>query len=304
MAKSPIAALDNLKARRKPVERAIAVNPQLSLPLWPEAVRGVPNAVLRGALFSVSQKRATTKKLTLLTAVEGIDISFKGERFNQIDLDLLEMLLHLARTQPVGNKVEFTSHALLKELGRGTSGRDHEDLRNGIARLTGGVIDIKWTAGPHKGETVGGVLIPTYVRDDATGRNVVVFNENIVKLYDNGYTYINWEERKALGNNSLAKWCHGFYASHAKPYPLKVETIKKLCGSTVERLGDFKKMLRQALSRIEEVGAIKSFEIVDDLVHVSTVPTKTQAKHLIKKAKARGLTPKDKHKSAAQRSSR
>lgn len=279
---TPLTALAKLTATRKPKEPAVLVRTQLSLPLWPDAVRGVPNAVLRGALFSVSKTRATAKRLTLLTSVEGIDVSFKGERFNQVDLDLLEMLLHLARTQPLGEKIQFSSHAILKELGRGTAGKDHEDLRNGIARLAGGVIDIRWTAGPAKGKTVGGQLISGYARDDNTGRNTVVLNKEFVKLYDDGYTYIDWNERKALGNNGLAKWLHGFYASHAKPFPYKVETIKALCGSTVARVTDFKKMLRLALAHLEDVGAIKSWEIVDDLVHVTNLPSRTQVRHLAK----------------------
>lgn len=282
---TPLTALAKLTAKRKPKDPAVAARLQMSLPLWPDAVRGVPNAVLRGALFSVSKTRATAKRLTLLTAVEGIEVSFKGERFNQIDLDLLEMLLHLARSQPLGNKVEFTSHAILKELGRGTSGRDHEDLRNGIARLAGGVIDVKWTAGSHKGQTVGGTLVSTYARDDDTGRNVVVLNEKILKLYDAGFTYIDWEERKALGNNSLAKWLHGFYASHAKPFPYRVDTLKALCGSTVGRLTDFKKMLRLALAHLQDSGAIESWSITDDLVHVVNVPSRTQIKHLAKQSR-------------------
>lgn len=284
---TPLAALTKLARSRKPSpgSRALAA-PQLSLPLWPEAVRGVPNAVLRGALFGVSKNRAMAKRLTLLAAVEGIEISFKGERLNQVDLDLLEMLLHLARTQPLGNKVEFTSRAILKELGRGTAGKDHDDLRNGIARLASGLIDIRWTG---KGQTVGGTLVSTYYRDDDTQRNVVILNEQIVKLYDNGYTYIDWQQRQALGNNSLAKWLHGFYASHAKPYAYKVDTLRTLCGSTVANLRDFRRMLREAMNHLQDIGAIQSWEIVDgDLLNVATKPSNSQAQHLVgKAAKAR-----------------
>ena len=51
---------------------------QLSLELWPDAMRGVPNAVLRGALFGVSQVRKTHKKRTLIAATENYEIRFKG----------------------------------------------------------------------------------------------------------------------------------------------------------------------------------------------------------------------------------
>ena len=44
-----IDALEKLTNNRRPVVKKPA--PQMSLDLWPEAVRGVPNAVLRGALL-------------------------------------------------------------------------------------------------------------------------------------------------------------------------------------------------------------------------------------------------------------
>lgn len=279
-AKTPIAALDRLKAKRKPMEVAPVVNPQLSLPLWPDAVRGVPNAVLRGALFGVSQNRATAKKLTLLTAVEGIEIRFKGEHFNQDDLSLWEALLHLARMQPLSTSVEFTANAMLRALGRCTTGRDHAALANAIARLRGGTVEIKWI---KDNLSFGGGLISKYYRDEETGRYVVVFDEHLLGMYAQGHSYIDWEQRQALGNNSLAKWLHGFYSSHASPFDYKVETLRSLCGSTVARITEFRRMLRHALGQLEKVGAIRSWEITDDLVQVVNMPSNSQARHLLKR---------------------
>lgn len=285
MKSSPIKALEKLQASRKSSKGREVEARQLSLELWPEAVRGVPNAVLRGSLFTVSKKRATAKKRELLAAVEGIEIRFKGERFNQTDLDLWEMLLHLARLQPLGNQVEFSAYALLKELGRGTGGKDHEELKEAIARLRGGVVEITWLSQGDKGRTFGGGLLADYYRDEATQRYVVIFDEKMLSLYEGGYTYVNWEQRKALGSNSLAKWLQGFYSSHANPYNYKVETIKNLCGSTVARLPDFRRLLKSALEELVNVGSIKSWTIVDDLIEVVRVPTKSQAKHLLRNGK-------------------
>lgn len=257
---------------------------QLHLELWPDAVRGVPNAVLRGALFGVSQRRKTHKKRTIIAAVDGYEIRFKGESFNQTDLDVWEMLLHLARLQPLGTKVEFTAHALLKELGRGTSGKHHEELKEQMMRLVTGGVEITWT---KEKKTFAGTLVSGFFRDEETGRYVVKFNTDMSQLYGVGHTLIDWSERQALGNNSLAKWLHGFYASHAKPFPYKVETLYGLCGSTVERLGDFRKLLRTALAQLVNVGTIKSWTIDQktDLVEVVNLPSQTQIKHLAKARK-------------------
>lgn len=272
-------------AAKKSVPKAPAAK-QLSLELWPDAVRGVPNAVLRGALFGVSQRRKTHKKRTIIAAVDGYEIRFKGETFNQTDLDVWETLLQLARLQPLGTKVEFTAHSLLKELGRGTGKTQHEQLKEELSRLIGGVVEITWT---KEKKAFAGALVSGYFRDDETGRYVVKFNPDMAQLYGVGHTLIDWSERQALGNNSLAKWLHGFYASHAKPFPYKVETIHGLCGSTTARLVDFRVQLRAALTHLVGVGSIKSWAIEPktDLVQIVNLPSQTQLKHLTK-AKKRG----------------
>lgn len=279
--------LELVKARGGAVKKVASVKApaakQLSLELWPDAVRGVPNAVLRGALFGVSQRRKTHKKRTLIAALDGYEIRFKGETFNQTDLDLWETLLHLARLQPLGTKVEFTAYALLKELGRGTGGKDQEQLKEELARLGSGWTEITWT---KEQKTFAGNLLSSYFRDDQTGRYVVKFNPDMLQLYGVGHTLIDWSERRALGSSSLAKWLHGFYASHAKPFAYKSETLHGLCGSTAE-LKEFRRMLRAALAQLVDVGAIKSWSIdpKTDLVEVVNLPSPTQLKHLTKAAK-------------------
>lgn len=133
------------RERGKAVSVRSSAVQQLALPTWPEKVRGVPNAVLRGALFTVGQDRAMFKELTPVATVDGIEISVMGPRLNQHDLDLFEMLLHGQRDLPLGAPVHFTARGLLKALGRGTSGKHHKELQNDMARLISSVIHIRWT---------------------------------------------------------------------------------------------------------------------------------------------------------------
>ena len=71
----------------------------LQLPLWPEATRGAPNAVLRGALFAAVHKDRRYMDRELLAAQDGITVRFTGKQLDQADLDVWEQALHLARTQ-------------------------------------------------------------------------------------------------------------------------------------------------------------------------------------------------------------
>jgi hypothetical protein len=245
---------------------------QLALP-WPEAVRAVPNAVLRGALFSVSSEREAFAKRTLIASVEGIEVRFQGTRPNQTDLDVWEMLLHLARLQPLSSEVRFTANAMLKELGRGTGKTQHEQLKDEMMRLLAGGVEITWTKDK---KTFAGTLISSFFRDEETGFYVVKFNRDFGKLYATGHTTIDWEQRKSLGRNNLAKWLHGFYSSHEQPYPYKVETIHRLCGSSIERLGDFRKAVRKALSNITKLGVLISWSIDAKTDLVSVVKSKAK----------------------------
>ena len=243
------ARVANIKESAKEKAQTQADKKDKVLPFWPEEVRSVPNAVLRGALFTVSKERAMFKELTPIASVDGIEIRYMGQRLNQVDLDLWEMLLHLQRLNPLGDRVEFTAHSMLKALGRGTSGADHETLNNGLARLIGNATEIKWL---KERKAFAGSLVSSFFRDEDTGRYVVRFNQDMATLYGQGHTYIDLEQRQALGQNNLAKWLHGFYSSHADPFGYKVETLQRLCGSTASEK-EFRRMLKVALDKLAEI---------------------------------------------------
>ena len=248
----------------------------IQLPLWPEAKRGAPNAVLRGALFAAVQgKGRIAMERVILAAQDGITIRYTGWQLTQSDLDVWEQALHLARTQALGTRCRFTEKGFLKALGRqtGKSGRDW--LRAALARLTATAVEIS-----DGRRTYGGNLLEFY-RDEDTGHTGLEINPKLAKFYGRSqWTQIDWEQRQRLRGKPLALWLHGFYASHAAPYPLSVEYLHKLSGSQTKQLRYFKKNLAQALRDLEATGVIEAFEIVGDLVHVRPVPSPSQQKHL------------------------
>ena len=277
-AKQEMAAAELEKKRQ-------AATLERSLPAWPHEVRGVPNALLRSALFGISQERIVHQKRTLIAAVEGYEVRFKGETFNQTDLDVLEAMLHLALPHPLGKRVEFSVYAFLKALGRGTSGKHHEEFKEQVMRLVTGGIEITDT---KSRKTFMGTLVSKAFREEDTGRYVVIFDNDMLNLYEGGYSHVDWNQRTALGKSALAKWLHGFYSTHAKPYPYKVETLHTLCGSSDKSLRSFRQKLKKALEDLISVGAILGWSINDDdLVTIERTPSSAQEKHLKRAAKRR-----------------
>ena len=264
---------DGKTAQEEPRRRAKVIQ----LPLWPETKRGAINAVLRSALFAAIQgKGRVALEREIVAAQQGIEIRFTGWQLSQSELDVWEQILHLARTQATGTECYFTAHGFLKAMGRQTGKSDHEWLKLVVARLTGGVVEI--TSG---GRTYFGTLVEGGARDEATGQYVVQINPKLAAFYgDAEWTQLDWDQRQQLRGKPLALWLMGFYASHAQPHPLTVAYLHKLSGSQTKQVWKFKQNLAGALNELVTVDVLEAFEIVGDLVHVRTVPSKSQRKHL------------------------
>ena len=100
-------------------------------------------------------------------------------------------------------------------------------------------------------------------------------NPRMVRLFDAGWTQIPWRQHVQL-KTDIAKWLHGFCASHRTPYPTKVSTLRHLCGSNCHRLSDYRYKLRIALDELVSGGFLGAWHIdQEDKVHVEKRLPKT-----------------------------
>ena len=248
------------------------------LPLWPEPARGIPNPVLRGALFAAVQgKNRAVFQRELLACQKGLQIRFTGIQLDQSDLDVWEQALHLARLHPLGTRCEFSVYGFLKALGRKTGKSEHEWLKNSFARLMGCGVEL---TNQQERKTYGGSLLE-FMRDDDSGRYVVIFNPKILTFYEGGWTAIDWQDRQLLRGKPLALWLHGYLATHAKPYPIKIETIRSFSGSSNKEIRCFKRKLIAALTELKKIEFIMGFDFEGDNVIINKPPTPSQQRYLI-----------------------
>jgi hypothetical protein len=252
----------------------------VQLPLWAEVCRCVPNSVLRSALFRVVRRGPRSFQQRVQKAsVEGIRIIHTGPQLDQADLDVWEQALQLARTGGLGCRIQFTASQFLKSIGRGNGKSQHEWLKGAFARLAASVVEIK---DGHR--AYFGPILHHGGRDDQTGRYVIEMNPKIIELYGiDGWSSVEFGQRMALKKRPLAQWLHGYYSSHAKPFPVKVETLQRLCGSQNTGIKGFRQKLKSALEKLAEVTQWRWEIDAADLVHVSKAPTVSQARHLLKR---------------------
>jgi hypothetical protein len=263
----------------------------VQLPLWSEPVRAVPNGFLRSALFGAIRKgRRRFVKGEQLAALDGIEIHYTGERLDQGDLDVYESVLHTVRLQELGSQCRVTSYALLKLMGKTDTGKNRATLLTRIERLRANAIRMK----QGRYSFIGGLVDEAY-KDEETQEWVIVLNPKLRALYGaDQFTQIEWTVRHELDGKPLAQWLHGFYASHAKPFPMKVETLLRLCGSESE-LRRYRQTLGDALDAVAEASAAHgegfNYEIIDDLVHVEKKPIGPSRRRITKVA-AKLLKPR------------
>jgi hypothetical protein len=268
-----------------PVGAAKAKSNVVQLPLWPEPTRGVPNGVLRSALFGAIKKGPRRyMEGEQVAAVDGIEIRYTGQRLDQGDLDVWENVLHVARLQAMGGQCRFTAYAMLKLLGKTDTGSNRETLHKRLMRLKANAVEVQQGRYSYAGS-----LIDDVYRDKETHEYVLILNPKLRPLFAaDQFTQVDWDVRHALDGHQLAQWLHGFYASHAKPFPFKIETLHGLCGSEAGLMSDFAKKLRKALNAVAEAskahGEGFSYEIHGDLVHVDKRGSGPQRRHVANKA--------------------
>ena len=273
------------RAEREPLPGKPLPKNVVQLPLWPEPVRAVPNGFLRSALFgAIAKGKRRYIDGEQLAALDGIEIRYTGQRLDQGDLDVWESVLHAVRLQELGSQCRLTSYALLKLMGKTDTGKNRVTLNKRITRLVATALTVKQGRYSYIGSLIAGAA-----KDEETQEWVIELDAKLRPLFAaDQFTQIEWAVRHELDGQQLAQWLHGFYATHAKPFPMKVETLLNLSGGENADPYSGKQKLRKALDAVAEASAAHGegfgYDIRGDLVHVEKRASGPQRRHLAKKA--------------------
>jgi hypothetical protein len=268
--------LDRLETKQIP-----NTSQRMMIPLCPDLQRASPNIFLRSAIFSAIQgKTRHPMKNELVAAQGGYEIRITAvETLDQFDFDVWLQAVHLARCSPLGTVCAFTGNSFLKAIGRSNGKSDYTSLKNSLIRLRSAVLEIK---------SPDSSWITLNLIQEAGGINSrdvfkLSFNPLLIKLFaPDSWTALQWEQRLQLKRKSLALWLHGYFASHAAPFPIKIGTLMEMCGSETKEKKHFKTALKRALVELEKVTNIKAY-LDGDLVITKKNPSPSQGRYLLKK---------------------
>jgi hypothetical protein len=234
---------------------------ELQLRLFPELPddrRAAPNVVVRSSVFGVVRRGKRVRVTDLpVAAPQGLEITITGWRLDQHDLDIWLEIMHAAGGAKPGEEVRFQLHTLMKRLGHKSRGgkSDYDSIKARLRQLA--QTTVSFASGTLEG--VAGAFFAGFAIDNATGEAVCITNPLLRPLFED-ITHLDIEQRRALGQDQLAKALHALLASHAEWLPMRVDTLMKRLGAHYDRLRDFKRDLKATLENFVERGWIRDFE--------------------------------------------
>jgi hypothetical protein len=226
----------------------------------------MPLQLTSSALFVVPY-RGVRKQLNehrLESRRADIAVYFSGTQLDQYDCDLWLAIMRLARGKKIGSWVTHPGGpaGLLREIGKGTSGKDYKWLESSLKNMHKASIQVEVKKLDGSVEVVQFRIMSSAYRKDP--------NDNIAKLFHHldpagavlfkDLAYVAWEERIAL-KDGLAKAVQIHAASQplGKQYWVRLADLKAFVGYT-GRLRDFEPRLRSALEELEANGILKDVQ--------------------------------------------
>ncbi len=224
---------------------------------WSDALRATPNAFLRTAIFAVTQEHQPFTPGQTITANGHYIVHYIGIRsdisLSHSDLDIWLAALHLARRTRWNDTIEFSAWEILQALGKDHSGKTMQYVASRLDVLSKCVLLIVTTQGKV---LLNGPLLKSYKKNIQKKQHAnyeVVMGDQLKELFARGqYTLINWSIRYALIKKPIAKWLHGFYSTHASPYPLTIQKISDYSGYKPKAENKLRQNIVKALQDIAD----------------------------------------------------
>ncbi|MBK5965279.1 hypothetical protein CCR95_14575 [Thiocystis minor] len=264
------------------------------LAFWPESDRGIPNELVRCAIFSAKNRREPRKVYRanaplVVPIIGGGEVIYIGEELRQDDETVWMQLVHLSK-ESCSEWVSFSPYSFLKAIRWPIKGDSYTRLLSSIRRLATSGIEV-YSQRFDKGVSTKLVVKYEYAKNTEAQWRVQVFDkdDHLLFLFDKLYSRIDWDMRLALPDG-VATWLHSFFSSHREPFDHKIITLAAGAGLATdvpdsdqteqaqldskrkERLRETKKTIRRALVALMGVGFLESFEITrNGLVRVVRV---------------------------------
>lgn len=273
-------SIQETAAKRSSSARAVALASEFDdgqLVLWSEGQRGIPNELVRCAVFSAKNRKEPRRTYDpqvplSIPIIGGGEVLLIGQELRQEDERVWLQLIHLAK-EARSEWITFAPHSLIRAIEWPNNGASYTRLLACIRRLSTTGLEL-YSSRFDKGVSVKLIGKYEYSKDASTPWRVQVFDREdnqMMMLFDKLYSRLDWAMRLSLPEG-VATWLHGFFSSHSEPYAHKIETLARGAGIVLdvpeddesrrkERLRDAKKTIKRALEALVAIGFLTSYSV-------------------------------------------
>ncbi len=208
--------------------------------------RIVLNCFSRAALFGLIKKgERKFLRNEVIHSMSQYQITYTGDALDQNDSDLFDALMYLAKDKRIDSILSISTHEICQYL-KVTYNKERSDkIFERALRLQSGQIIIH-----SKNNFFAGSLFNNVAKID--NKLVVEYNKNLIKLFNDDITFINYDTTALIGDNQLARWLYKFFMSHSAPKPFSLANIMQLSGSSNHEINSFKQKLKKSLELVAE----------------------------------------------------
>ncbi len=261
------ASLSQVRATRR--RRAVRINELVYLPSWKESAFGLPNALLRSALFGVATLDSDERKNAVfdlpILAQGDVVLKLTGLRLIDYDRQVLAAVLMVYRDLPLSKDAEsgwvrlsFWQFAGLMGLSYGL--KVHIAIRESLIRLNAAHLRLRVNRRDVPLPRLVEVAFDDGYEELATDPQNLKGSDMIALRVPEGmgdlFGPTCWTAVPAVALSEyagLVRWLTGFFSTHSGPHPLALKDLYDLSGSDCE-LREFRRRLKNALARLEEPG--------------------------------------------------
>lgn len=206
------------------------------------AIARIPFAFARSALFSVSPVLSQHSGPVVAAQDYRLGVEYTGPTLEQHHATAWQAATALAYKGNGGQACDLRLVDMLRAMGA-QSVQTHAKRRllRVLAELAAGHVTIRTPRHDY-----GGRLL--VFRDIGGGRIAFHWPPGLLELLEDETVHLPLDGRAALGRYPLASWLHDYAATHRKVYEIELDTLRRLCGSTLAR-PQFRARLVPALER-------------------------------------------------------
>ena len=214
----------------------------------PPGMSGAPRRLLQLPLFAVVAPGARREcRNERLPGPDGIELFYTGPQLDQLDLTCYMAVMNLYRARRCDGLcgVSLSLYMLLRELGQCNGKSSRLKALERLRRLGTGVITLviggqRWT----------GTLLNVY-ENEARGRLWVEPGREFQPFFLGAeWQRLEWNVRLALGRDQLALALWSYFRTFARPFPVKIATLRERVGSDARDLVHFRSRVKTAMTKV------------------------------------------------------